>query len=70
MLKVDGDKVIITGEFSDIMSDITFALSKVYAGAWNSNRKMAEEIKRIMLETLPIVLADAMDRIERGESFE
>lgn len=70
MIKVDGDKVTITGEFSDIMSDITFVLSKIYAGAWNSNRKMAEEIKRIMLETLPIVLADTMDRIESGKSFE
>ena len=70
MIKVDGDKVTITGEFSEIMSDITFALSKVYEGAWNTDKEVAKEVKGIMLETLPRVLADCIDRIESGKSFE
>ena len=69
MLKVDGYNVIIKGEFSEIMSDITFALDKVYENTWNTDREMAEEVKRSMLETLPRVLADCIDRIESGKSF-
>lgn len=69
MLKIDGDKVTIKGEFSDIMTDIAFTLYNVYEDAWNSNRKMAEEVKKIMLETLPRVLADCIDRIEKGKSI-
>ena len=51
------------------MSDITFALDKVYENTWNTDREMAEEVKRSMLETLPRVLADCIDRIESGKSF-
>ena len=69
MLKVDGNAITVRGEFSEIMSDITFALGKVYAGAWNTDKEMAKEVKGIMLETLPRVLADCIDRIESGKSF-
>ena len=69
MIKVDGYNVIIKGEFSEIMSDITFALDKVYENTWNTDREMAEEVKKSMLETLPRVLADCIDRIESGKSF-
>ena len=69
MIKVDGTAITVRGEFSEIMSDITFALGKVYEGAWNTDREMAEEVKKSMLETLPRVLADCIDRIESGKSF-
>ena len=69
MIKVDGCNVIIKGEFSEIMSDITFALDKVYENTWNTDREMAEEVKKVMLETLPRVLAECIDKIESGKSF-